>query len=167
MIDVRIDDLAFFRGAALVRPVNAELGATTPVLRRLEIAAGPALAAQLARQEPLPVGAAIVTPAGDLEVELMVHAVVCSDTEPVSRASVRRALTSALQRATDWQLDDIAVAPFGLGAGNLDVEDSARVMAQTLAEHRKRCSTPHDVAFIVESDEERQAIAFALRQCGL
>lgn len=167
MIDVRIDDLAFFRGAALVRPVNAELGATTPVLRRLEIAAGAALARQLARQEPLPVGAAIVTPAGDLEVELMVHAVVCSDTEPVSRATVRRALTSALQRATDWQLDDIGVAPFGLGAGNLDVEDSAQVMAQTLADHRKRCSTPRNVAFIVESDEERQAIAFALRQCGL
>lgn len=167
MIDVRIDDLAFFHGSALVRPVNAELGATTPVLRRLEIAAGPALASQLARQDPLPVGAAIVTPAGELEVELMVHAVVCSDTEPVSRASVRRALTSALQRASDWQLDDIAIAPFGLGPGNLEIEETAEVMAQTLAEHRKRTSVPANVAIIVESDEERQAIAFALQQCGL
>lgn len=167
MIDVRIDDLAFFRGSALVRPVNADFGATTPVLRRLEIAAGSDLAARLAAQEPLPVGAAIVTPAGDLEVELMVHAVVCSDTEPVSRNSVRRALTSALQRAADWKLDDIAIAPFGLGAGNLDIEESADVMAQVLAEHRRRSAIPENVLFIVETDEERQAVTFALQRCGL
>lgn len=167
MIEVRVDDLAFFRGAAIVRPVNADFGATTPVLRRLDVAAGANLASRLATQEPLPVGAAIVTPAGELEVELMVHGVVCSDAEAVSRNTVRRALTSALQRTVDWQLDDVAIAPFGLGAGNLEIEESAEIMAQVLADHLRRCSTPANVVFVVESDEERQAITFALARCGL
>lgn len=167
MIDVSIDDLAFFRASAIIRPVNAEFGATTPVLRRLDVAAGTALASRLAAQEPLPVGAAIVTPAGDLGVELMVHAVVCSDTEPVSRNSVRRAFTSALQRTVDWKLDDVAIAPFGLGAGNLPIEDSADVMAQVLAEHRRRTATPANIVFIVETDDERQALVSALQRCGL
>ena len=61
MISVRIDDLAFFDGEAIVRPVNEDLGATTPLLRRLELAAGTELYNQIRLQEPLPVGAAVVT----------------------------------------------------------------------------------------------------------
>ena len=80
MIRVCIDDLAFFDGEAIVRPVNEDLGATTPLLRRLELAAGTELHNQIRLQEPLPVGAAIVTSAGELSVELLVHAVVMSRT---------------------------------------------------------------------------------------
>jgi hypothetical protein len=39
LIDVRVDDLAFYEGEAIVRPVTAALGATTALLRRLEAAA--------------------------------------------------------------------------------------------------------------------------------
>jgi O-acetyl-ADP-ribose deacetylase (regulator of RNase III) len=166
LIEVRIDDLAFFRGAALVRPVNAELGATTPLLRRLEVAAGAALADQLRIQEPMPVGAAVVTGAGDLEVELIVHAVVCSKTEPVTRDSVRRAFTSALQRTVDWQLDSIGVAPFGLGAGNLDIEESAEIMVEVIARHLTRARFPARICFVAESSEEERALTTALHRTG-
>ncbi|HKH92018.1 MAG TPA: hypothetical protein VKA54_09445, partial [Gemmatimonadaceae bacterium] len=78
MIEVRVEDLAFYSGDAIVRPTTATLGATTPLLRRLELAAGTALLAQLARAEPLAVGSAVVTGAGELPVDLLVHAVVSS-----------------------------------------------------------------------------------------
>src|SRR6058998_2200606 len=91
-IDVRVDDLAFYEGEAIARPVNAMLGATTPVMRRLEHAAGAAFADKVRLAQPLPVGAAVVTNAGDLQVELLIHGVVSSDEEPVSRATVRLAL---------------------------------------------------------------------------
>jgi len=117
VIRVCIDDLAFFDGEAIVRPVNEDLGATTPLLRRLELAAGTELHNQIRLQEPLPVGAAIVTSAGELSVELLVHAVVMGRTEPVTADTVRRALTSALQRVTSWQIKNVAIPPFGLGAG--------------------------------------------------
>ena len=161
MIEVRIDDLAFFKGAALVRPVNADLGATTPLLRRLEAAAGPALAAQLRLQEPLPVGAAVVTGAGDLGVDLIVHAVVSSETEPVTAAGVRRALTSAMQRVVDWQMDDIGIAPFGLGAGNLDIEESAGIMADVIAGHMQRARFPRRVCVVAESPLEEEVLSGA------
>jgi O-acetyl-ADP-ribose deacetylase (regulator of RNase III) len=164
VIDVRIDDLAFFQGSALVRPVNADLGATTPVLRRLETAGGPSLAKQLHLHEPLPVGAAVVTGAGDLGVELIVHGVVCSETEPVSRASVRRALTNALQRAVDWQIADVGIAPFGLGAGNLDIEDSAEIMAEVIAGHMQRAKYPARVSIIAESSHEEEVLSGAFQR---
>ena len=167
-VTVVVDDLAFFGGDAGVRPVTATLGAPTALLRRLESAAGPDLVAQLRLTEPLAVGSAIVTAAGTLSTDFLVHAVVASEDEPVSASSVRRALLSALERAEGWALGDVAVPPFGLGAGNLDVEESARVMAEALAQHARRGARhPERVTVITESDDEADAFRWALARSGL
>jgi O-acetyl-ADP-ribose deacetylase len=167
VIELRIDDLAFYSGEAIVRPVNADLGATTPLLRRLEVAAGEALQKQLRVNEPLPVGAAVVTGAGALGVSLMVHAVVTSRDEPVSLDTVRRAITSALQRVESWQINSIGIPPFGLGAGNLDIEESADVMLDVLSAHLARSRYPQSVTIVAENHEEHQSLARALERSGL
>jgi O-acetyl-ADP-ribose deacetylase (regulator of RNase III) len=163
VIDVRVDDLAFYEGEAIARPVNAMLGATTPVMRKLERAAGAAFIEKARLSEPLPVGAAVVTNAGDLPVELLIHGVVSSDEEPVTRATVRLALMSALQRAIAFQIRELAIAPFGLGAGNLDIEDSADVMIEVLAEHMKRSPFPSSVLIVAETELEEQVLRGRLR----
>ncbi|MFL5574672.1 MAG: macro domain-containing protein [Gemmatimonadaceae bacterium] len=165
---VRIDDLAFFDGDAIARPVTAELGATTPLGRRHESAAlegerGARLARQLAPNEPLAVGAAVVTGAGALDAELLVHAVVQSRDERVSRDGVRRATTSALQRAADFRVAHLGVAPFGLGAGNLDPDGSAAAMAEPVLRHLARAPFPARVTIVVASDDERRAFQAALQ----
>jgi O-acetyl-ADP-ribose deacetylase (regulator of RNase III) len=110
----------------------------------------------------------VVSAAGALGVELMVHAVVSSDDEPVSVQSVRRALMSALQRAVDWQIGAVAIPPFGLGAGNLAIEDSAAVLAEVLAEHVGRGSRfPETITVIAENEEEASVVTRSLRQHGL
>ena len=163
VIDVRVDDLAFYEGEAIARPVNAMLGATTPVMRKLERAAGASFVEKARLTEPLPVGAAVVTNAGELQVELLIHGVVSSDEEPVTRATVRLALLSALQRAVAFQIRDLAVAPFGLGAGNLDIEDSADVMIEVLAEHMRRSPYPSNVIIVAENELEAQVVRSRLR----
>lgn len=160
MIEVRVEDLAFFEGNAIIRPSTATLDATTPLLRRLELAGGTSLSKQLRVSEPLPVGAAVVTGAGDLPVELLVHAIVSSRTERVSRDGVRRAFRSALERAREWQLDRVAVPPLGLGAGNLALEDSAALMAEELMRHR--AGFPTHITVVAENDDEAEALRFAL-----
>lgn len=158
VIEVRLDDLAFYEGEAIARPVNALLGATTPVMRKLERAAGEAFTTKVRVSEPMPVGSAVVTQAGDLPVELLIHGVVSSDDEPVTRATVRQALVSALQRAVAFQIRELAMAPFGLGAGNLDIEDSAEIMVDVLTEHMRRSSFPSKVVVIVETEMEEQVL---------
>jgi O-acetyl-ADP-ribose deacetylase (regulator of RNase III) len=167
VISVRIDDLAFFDGEAIVRPVNEDLGATTPLLRRLELAAGTQLYNQIRLQEPLPVGAAVVTSAGELAAGLLVSAVVMSRTEPVSRDTVRHALTSALQRAQAWQIKEVGIPPFGLGAGNLDIDESAQVMLSVIAQHVRRARFPEEITLIAESPDEERALAAAVQRSGL
>jgi len=167
VIRVCIDDLAFFDGEAIVRPVNEDLGATTPLLRRLELAAGTQLHNQIRLQEPLPVGAAIVTSAGELSVELLVHAVVMGRTEPVTADTVRRALTSALQRVTSWQIKNVAIPPFGLGAGNLEIDESAQVMLSVIGQHMRGARYPEEITLIAETPEEERVLAAALQRSGL
>jgi O-acetyl-ADP-ribose deacetylase (regulator of RNase III) len=159
MIDVRLDDLAFCDADAIARPVDAELQATTPLLRRLDHAAGPALARQLHAHEPLAVGSAVVTGAGDLGAELLIHAVIMSMEERVSREGVRRALTSVLQRAADWDVRHLALPPLGVGAGQLELEESAAVTAEVLARHRAGGRGPARVSVIVETELEREIFA--------
>jgi O-acetyl-ADP-ribose deacetylase (regulator of RNase III) len=112
------------------------------------------------------VGAAVVTNAGDLQVELLIHGVVSSDDEPVTRATVRLALMSALQRAVAFQIRALAMAPFGLGAGNLDIEDSADIMIEVLAEHMKRSPYPSNVLIIAETEHEEEVLRARLRSAS-
>jgi O-acetyl-ADP-ribose deacetylase (regulator of RNase III) len=154
VIEVRTDDLAFIAADAIARPVDAELRATTPLIRRLEVAGGQTLARHLHVNEPLAVGSAVVTPAGELGVELLIHGVVSSETEPVSRTSVRQAVTSALQRAADWGIEHLALAPFGIGAGNLDIEESAEIIAEAVRRHRQATRHPAMITIVVETTFE-------------
>jgi O-acetyl-ADP-ribose deacetylase (regulator of RNase III) len=162
VIDVRVEDLAFYAGDAIIRPTTSTLGATTPLLRRLEIAGGRKLLDQLVLSEPLAVGSAVVTAAGELPVKLLVHAVVSSPTERVSRDGVRRAFRSALERALTWQMSDVAVPPLGLGAGNLDIDESAVLMADELARHFASASFPERLTLIAETADEAHALEGAI-----
>jgi O-acetyl-ADP-ribose deacetylase (regulator of RNase III) len=156
VIEVRTDDLAFVSADAIARPVDAELRATTPLMRRLEAAGGEALARHLRVNEPLAVGSAVVTPAGALGVELLIHGVVSSDSEPVSRTTVRQAVSSALQRAADWGIEHLAITPFGIGAGNLDIEESADVLGDALRRHRQLAKHPTTITIVVETAFEHE-----------
>jgi O-acetyl-ADP-ribose deacetylase (regulator of RNase III) len=154
VIEVRTDDLAFVEADAIARPVDAELRATTPLMRRLELAGGEVLARHLRVNEPLAVGSAVVTPAGALAVELLIHGVVSSDSEPVSRSSVRQALGGSLQQAAAWGIEHLAITPFGLGVGNLDIEDSADVLMDVVRRHRQAAKCPATITIIVETELE-------------
>jgi len=104
----------------------------------------------------------VVTGGGDLSVDLLVHAVVSSATERVSREGVRRALRSALERVLAWQISDVAIPPFGLGAGNLDIDESAQLMADELARHLTTAAYPSRVTLVAESPDEALALEAAI-----
>lgn len=160
-VDIALDDLAFFSADAVARPVNAELRAVTPSMRRLELTAGDTLLKQLRVHDPLDVGAAVVTAAGTIEADLMIHAVVMTEDEPVTRAGVARATTSALQRARDWQMPHVAFAPFGVGAGHLDVDDAAQAMLSAIRDHTLRADFPKSITIVVENDVEASSFRAA------
>jgi O-acetyl-ADP-ribose deacetylase (regulator of RNase III) len=134
-------------------------------LRRLEQMGGKAFLDRLVVQRDLPVGAAVVTGAGgDLPAEFVIHAIIQSDKEQVSAPGVARAWRSALERAQEWEFARLSAPPLGTGAGNLSVEDAAELMVNELIAHRMRAAFPNEVALVVETEEQREIFAAALRR---
>ena len=112
----------------------------------------------------LAVGAAVVTAAGgDLPAEFVIHAVIRSETEPVTRGNVARAWLSVLHQAQEWEFVHVSAPPLGTGAGNLTLEDSAEIMATVLHAHRG-AQFPESVSFVVERPEDQQVFEAALQR---
>jgi O-acetyl-ADP-ribose deacetylase (regulator of RNase III) len=112
------------------------------------------------------VGSAVITGAGSLRAQFMVHAIVRSVDEPVSEHGVRRALQNGLRRLSEWAIDSVAMPPLGTGAGNLDAEESAQTMVTTLLEHMRDAEHPSAVEIRVDSEYEQQAFERALAMHG-
>ena len=160
-----MDDLASFAADALVRPATTRLDPTAAALRRLEIAGGQEFQNRIRLNRELAVGAAVVTAAGgDLPAEFVIHAVIRSETEPVTRGNVARAWLSTLHQAQEWQFAHLSAPPLGTGAGNLALEDSAEIMATVLHAHRGTAQFPADVSFVVERPEDQQVFEVALQR---
>jgi len=163
VISVVVDDLAFVPADAVVRPTTALLEPVAPGLRRLEQLAGDDFLKQLDVPIRLGVGAAVVTNAGELEAEFMIHAVIWSEDEPVTPNGLRQAIVSVLQRAADWGLARITMPVLGTGPGALPLEDAARVMADVLAAYLPGATYPEEVCIVVESEEDREVVQALVR----
>ena len=165
MIRVVVDDLAFLASDAIVRPATARLDPTTPVVSRLEQVGGTEFTSHLRIQKELAVGAAVVTAGGgDLPAEFVIHAIIQSDTQPVTRDGVARAWRSALHQAQEWEFARLTVPPLGTGAGNLAIEDAAEVMVEVFKAYSGNAPFPSDVAIVVETPEDREAFETVLRR---
>jgi O-acetyl-ADP-ribose deacetylase (regulator of RNase III) len=155
VIRVVVDDIAFVPTDAVLRPTTAALEPTASSLKRLDELAGASFKRQIATHTELGVGAAVVTDAGELAADMVIHVVVRSEEEPVSETGVRQALTSALQRAGDWEIARITSPPIGTGAGNLPLEECARIMVDVLSRAMATATYPREVCIVVDGDEEK------------
>jgi O-acetyl-ADP-ribose deacetylase (regulator of RNase III) len=163
VIQVVVDDLAFLEVDAVLRPASDRLDPVTPTISRLDQLAGEQFTAQRRIQQPLVVGAAVVTGAGDLTAKFVVHAVIQSTQIPADADTVRRALVSAWQRAADWELESVATPLVGTGAGQLSIEEAALLLEQTSRLSR----FPSRLLIVVGDETERTTVqAIVTRQAS-
>lgn len=139
---------------AIVRPVRSDLGPVSSAGRHLGVVAGEEVEARLAQTGALPVGGAVMTPAGTLPCAFLIHAVVMSDEEPQTTATMQRALTNALGRAVDWGLESLALPPIGIGVGMTEPEVHAQALVDILQAHVAAGQPPLDITIAVASAYE-------------
>lgn len=156
MIAVRVGSLHAAEAEAILRPVSSDFASVTGAGRDVEIGSGESVRERLAALGGLPVGGAVVTPGGDLTVPFLIHIVVQSAEEPVSELGVRNALLNGLRRASEWEMEAVALPPVGTGAGNLDPEASARAMIPVLMEHLESHEFPREVTVTVPNEYEEE-----------
>ncbi|NNK61858.1 MAG: hypothetical protein HKO98_01510 [Gemmatimonadetes bacterium] len=126
------------------------------ISRDLGAGAGESVDEQLTRSGPIPLGGAVMTPAGELPFDFLIHVVVMSEDEPQSSSTVQRALRNGLRRASDWAMDSLALPPLGIGVGTTEPEVAARALAELLFNHLDDGAPPLDLTVVVSSAFEAE-----------
>ena len=154
MIRITLEPLARIRVDGVVRPIRSDLAPVNTMSRDLWTAAGEAVAERLSNVGSLPVGGAIITPAGALPADFVIHVVVMSDDEPQTSTSVQRALQNGLRRASDFGMSSLAVPTLGIGVGNTEPEAAARALVEILYDHLGEGRPPTELLISVPSPYE-------------
>jgi O-acetyl-ADP-ribose deacetylase (regulator of RNase III) len=162
VIQVIVDDLALAKADAVLRPADETLNPLSETISRLDQQAGPRFAEQRRLSSTLKAGSAVVTGSGDLAAPFVLHAIIRDAESPGGREVVRQALTSAWQRATDWELKVIAAPLVGAEAGQLTAEEAATLLAQTFPSGKG--SFPSVLHIFVERDADRDLVEAIVRR---
>jgi O-acetyl-ADP-ribose deacetylase (regulator of RNase III) len=154
VIRVVVGELAREPADAVVRPADAGLAPVGPAAARLDEVGGERFAAQRRTTTPLEAGAAVVTGGGDLPAGLALHVVVADERGAAGADRIRRALVSAWQRASDWQLRRVAAPLVGADGGPLTGPEAARLLVETF---RDQADNRLELVLVVDSSD-REAV---------
>lgn len=128
-------DITEYEVDAIVNAANSNLSMGTGVASTIKRKGGTIVEEEAARQGPVEGGEAVVTTAGNLPANYVIHAAVLGVDLRSSADLVRRATLSSLRRAEELRLHSIAFPAFGTGSGRMDPRDSAEAMVGALRAH--------------------------------
>lgn len=156
MIHAVSGDLASVTADAVVRPATTRLAPLTPALQRLDTAAGPRFVEQCRLRRELPAGAAVVTGAGDLPAEFVIHLILGPAEDAVTTDTIRRATEAALWQCTQWQIEVLA-CPIP-AAGNVAPAGALDAFLAPLRDHMRNADHPATVLIVAADDTERELV---------
>ena len=156
MIEVLLGALHEQETEGILRPIRSDLVPVTAASRDVADGAGAEMNAKLEQIGTIPLGGAVITPAGGLSADFVIHAVVSAPGEPETSSSVQMALRNSLRRAADLGLESLALPPLGSGIGRLDAEDCALAMLEMLFFHLDEGQPPLDMRIVTSSEYEQR-----------
>ena len=132
---------------AIVNAANLSLWMSTGVGGAIKRAGGDAIEFAAVRQAPVPLGGAIVTPAGNLAARAVIHAVSLDRDRRTSGAIIDAAVRSAMARAREIGATSIAFPALGTGVGGYPLDDAALVTVRAVREELPKSTTIQHVIF--------------------
>ena len=131
-IDVQVvqGDITELAVDAIVNAANNELimgGGLAGVIKKK---GGQAIEEEAMRRGPIPIGEAVVTQAGKLKAEHVIHAATMSLDHQTNEQYIRAATANALKRASELGLQSIALPALGCGVGRFPIVGAAKIMTQ-------------------------------------
>ena len=101
-----------------------------------------------------PTGEAVVTEAGILKADWIIHANGPKFREEDEEAKLRKTVQSALFRAEEQGVKRLAFPPIGTGLYQVPLDLCTRVMVDTIAEHLANGSTLEEVLIVAPDNRE-------------
>lgn len=89
---------------------------------------------EVARRGPIPLGEAVLTGAGELDFEAIIHVAGINMLWRASERSIRGSVRSALRLAAERSFGSIALPIIGAGSGGFDEDEALAIMRDELAQ---------------------------------
>jgi O-acetyl-ADP-ribose deacetylase (regulator of RNase III) len=149
---------------AIVNPANLSLWMATGVGGAIKRAGGDAIEFAAVRQAPVPLGSAIVTPAGTLAARAVIHAVSLDRDRRTSGPVIEAATRSAMARAREIAATSVAFPALGTGVGGFPLEDAARITVAAVRDELEQSPGIEHVIFALRGAAAYQAFGAALAE---
>src|SRR3954447_25651892 len=149
---------------AIVNAANLSLWMSTGVGGEIKRAGGDSIEFAAVRQAPVPLGDAVVTPAGRLAARAVVHAVSLDRDRRTSAEVIDRAVRSAMARARELRVVSIAFPALGTGVGGFPLDEAARVTVRAVRDELEHSPTIDHVTFAMRGAAAYQAFEAALAE---
>jgi O-acetyl-ADP-ribose deacetylase len=147
---------------AIVNAANLSLWMATGVGGAIKRAGGDSIEFAAVRQAPVPIGGAIVTPAGTLAARFVIHAVSLDRDRRTSATIIDAAVRSALARARENGVASIAFPALGTGVGGFPLDEAALVTVRAVRDELSRSPTIQHVIFAMRGAAAYHAFETAL-----
>ena len=147
---------------AIVNAANLSLWMSTGVAGEIKRAGGDEIEFAAVRQAPVPLGEAIVTPAGRLAARAVIHAVSLDRNRRTSAETIDRAVRSAMARARELRITSIAFPAMGTGVGGFPLDEAARVVVRAVRDEVTRSPQIDHVTFAMRGAAAYEAFQAAL-----
>ena len=131
-------DITELKVDALVNPANAQLMMEDGLAGAINRKGGGAIEEEALSKAPIKSGEAIVTKAGKLNAQYIIHAATMGPDAFTDQDVIRKAAASALARAHELKIRSIAFPALGCGMGGFPLIGSAKIMVQEILKHSKR-----------------------------
>jgi O-acetyl-ADP-ribose deacetylase (regulator of RNase III) len=151
---------------AIVNAANQSLWMSTGVAGEIKRAGGDAIEFAAVRQAPVPLGEAIVTPAGKLAAKAVIHAVSLDRDRRTNAETIDKAVRSAMARAREIRASSIAFPAMGTGVGGFPLDEAARVTVDAVRDELPSSPTIEHVTFAMRGAAAYQAFEAALAASG-
>jgi O-acetyl-ADP-ribose deacetylase (regulator of RNase III) len=149
---------------AIVNAANLSLWMSTGVAGEIERAGGDSIEFAAVRQAPVPLGEAIVTPAGRLAAKAIIHAVSLDRDRRTSAEIIDRAVRNAMARARELRFASIAFPAMGTGVGGFPLDEAARVTVRAVRAEMATSPQIDHVTFAMRGAAAYQAFEVALAE---
>jgi len=153
---------------AIVNPANSQMIMGGGVAGAIKRAGGRIIEDEARRYAPVPVGKAVATTAGRLNMKYVIHAPTME--YPAMRTTpekVRAAVSAALSMCRKLGIKSIAFPGMGTGVGGVDPKVAAEVMIDAILKHVSEGTTLEKVVLVAYDDKLYQAFKEVIERIPL
>ncbi len=160
------DDITDIEVDAFVYYAQSDLALGSGYGTAISVRGGPSVQKELEGMGPVATGEAVVSGAGDLKAQYIIHAVGPKFQEQDTESKLRATVLSSLKRAEEKQVETLALPAMGSGFYGVPPELSSKVMLDVIADHLKGSTTIKEVVICVLDKRQLTTFQSALDALG-